>query len=161
VRRWTAILTGVLVVGLWSATTLAQPRPGGDMGEMDPWAAESPIMLRTLLRAVALTESQQVQVRQILANHRPPLQRLRGQLRVAQEQLADRLYAPGPAKPEDLAPLTQQIGQLREQLGREALQTALEIRAVLTAEQLAKAAQIRQRLAQLRSEMRSLLRSEP
>src|SRR3990172_4509968 len=53
--------------------------------------------------------------------------------------------------------LVQQIGQLRVQLTQEALQVALEIRAVLTPEQLARAEQIRHKLKDLRSEMRSLL----
>ena len=82
---------------------------------------------------------------------------LRGQLRAAQEQLAGKLYAPGPVKAEDLTSLIQQIGQLRGQLTQEGLQVALEVRGVLTPEQLAKAAQTRQRMNELRAEMRSLL----
>jgi Spy/CpxP family protein refolding chaperone len=113
-------------------------------------------MWRAVLRGVGLTDSQQAQVRQVVAGHRPQFQTLRSQLRTAQQQLADKLYGADPVTPDSLAPLTQQIAQLREQLAREALQTSLDIRAVLTPDQLAKAAQIRQRLIELRSEMRSL-----
>ncbi len=160
-RRWSAVLAGVLAVGLWSELAFGQPAGGMEMHGMGPWTGGPPLMLRPLLRGVGLTDAQQAQVRQILANHRPQFQTLRSQLRAAQEQLADKLYGPGSVKPEDLAPLRQQIGQLREQLAQEALQTALDIRGVLTPEQLAKAAQIRQRLRELRGEMRSLLRGEP
>src|SRR3972149_1344265 len=44
---------------------------------------------------------------------------------------------------DDVAPLVQQVGQLRGLLTQEALQVALEIRAVLTPEQLARAEQMR------------------
>jgi Spy/CpxP family protein refolding chaperone len=114
-------------------------------------------MLRLLIHSAGLTDDQKAQVRQIVASHRPRFQALRAQLRTASQQLTDRLYAAGPLTGDDLAPLRQQVAQLRDQLGQEALQTALEVRAVLTPEQLAKVAQVRQRLQELRSEMRTLL----
>ncbi|HXG04980.1 MAG TPA: hypothetical protein VNO23_16400, partial [Candidatus Binatia bacterium] len=81
------------------------------------------------------------------------LQALHQQLRAAQRQLRDRLYGPNPPSVADLEP----INRLREQLAAERLQIALEIRGVLTPEQLARAAQIRQQLEQLRQQERSLL----
>jgi Spy/CpxP family protein refolding chaperone len=113
--------------------------------------------LPLLVKAAGLTEAQQAQVRQIVQSHRPQFQGLVSQLRAAHTQLADKLYGPGPVKAEDLAPLTQQIAQLRGQLAQEGLQVALEIRGVLTAEQLAKAGHVRQRFNELRAEMKGLL----
>jgi len=153
-RRWAAVLGVLLIVGLGSELAFGQAAPPAS--RWGGWDGGSPFMFRTVLRGVGLTDSQQAQVRQIVANHRSQFQTLRGQLRTVQTQLADKLYGAGPVTPDDLAPLTQQIAQLREQLAREALQTALDVRAVLTADQLAKAAQIRQRLNELRSEIRSL-----
>jgi protein CpxP len=115
------------------------------------------MFLLQLVQGAGLTEAQQAQVRQIVASHRPKLETLRQQLRTAREQLAEKLYAPGPVKAEDLAPLIQQIGKLREPLMHESLQVALEVRKLLTPEQLAKAKQRRQRLHELRAEMRTLL----
>jgi Spy/CpxP family protein refolding chaperone len=156
--RWAAALgMGLLVIVGWgSGVAPAQTTPPPAPSWRGGWDGGSPFMWRAVLRGVGLTDSQQAQVRQIVAGHRPQFQTLRGQLRTAQQQLADKLYGADPVTLDGLALLTLQIAQLREQLAREALQTALDIRAVLTPDQLAKAAQIRQRLTELRSEMRSL-----
>jgi Spy/CpxP family protein refolding chaperone len=116
------------------------------------------MFLPLLVRGVGLTEAQQAQVKQIVASHRPKFEALLRQLRAAREQWAEKLYAPGPVKAEDLTPLAQQIGKLREPLMQESLQVALEVRKVLTPDQLAKAMRRRQRLNELRAEMRNLLK---
>lgn len=153
--RWGVVLAAVLAIGIWTAPASGK-RPGG--AEMyGAYGGHGDMMLRVLLRGVALTEAQQAQVKQIVANHRPQFEGLVSQLRSAREQLADKLYASGPVKAEDLAPLMQQIAQLRGQLSQEGLQVALEIRGVLTPEQLAKAGQTRRRFNELRAEMRGLL----
>lgn len=108
------------------------------------------------LRGLGLTEDQQAQVRQIMANHRPEFHRLAGEIRSAREALSAKLYASNPVGPTDLVPLAEQIARLQGQLTQQRLQVALEIRGVLTPEQLAKAAQTRQRLIELRKEMRGL-----
>ncbi len=155
--RWGVALVGVLAVGLWTATASGQ-RPGGtDMYGMGPGHGGFGMMLPLFVKGAGLTEAQQAQVKQIVANHHPQFRALLGQLRTAHERLAEKLYAPGAVKTEDLAPLTQEISQLRGQLNQEGLQVALEIRGVLTPEQLAKAGQVRHRFNELRAEMRSLL----
>lgn len=116
--------------------------------------------LSLLVRGAGLTEAQRAQVKQIVASHRPKFEALQRQLRAAREQLDEKLYAPGPVKAEDLAPLTQQIGKLREPFMQESLQVALEVRQVLTPDQLAKAMLRRQRLNELRAEMRQLLKED-
>ena len=63
-------------------------------------------------------------------------------------------------KAEDLTPLAQQIGKLREPLMQESLQLALEACKVLTPDRLTKAVQRRQRTNALRAEMRSLLKED-
>ncbi len=110
-----------------------------------------------ILHAVGLTDDQKAQIRQIFASHRSQLQTLHQQLRAADRQLRDQLYGPNPPSVADLAP----INRLREQLAAERLQIALEIRGVLTPEQLARAAQIRQQLEQLRQQERNLLTPAP
>ncbi len=157
-KRMSVILAVGLAVGLFGTTASAQPRRGTDMGWGGGGGAEGgPMMLQLLLRGAGLNEAQQAQVRQILAAHRPQFRAIRGQIWTLQRQLADALYAPGTVKAEDLAPLTQQIAQLRDQLAQEALRTALEVRAVLTPEQLTKVSELRQRLRELRMEMRKLM----
>ncbi len=150
--QWATGLGALLALTLSTTPAAAQGR-----GYMGMGGGPSTLGLRLLIRSADLTDAQKAQVQQILASHRPRFQTLRSQLQATSQQLADRLYAPGPVTADDLAPLRQQIAQLRDLLGQEALQTALEVRAILTAEQLAKVAQARQRLQELRSEMRSLL----
>jgi Spy/CpxP family protein refolding chaperone len=150
--RWAAGLVGLLAVGLSAMPAAAQGMPmrGG-------WSGQEVFPLRFIMRGVGLTDAQQAQVREIVANHRSRFQALRSQLRTNTQQLTDKLYGPGSVTADDLAALRQQISQVRDQLGQEALLTALEVRNVLTPEQLAKAAQIRQRMQELRAEMRSLM----
>lgn len=158
--RWTVVLAGILAAGLCAGPAFAQQ--GGGFGWQGKGHGSGLYMsLPLVVKGVGLTEAQQAQVKQIVGAHQAQFRALLDQLRSAHEQLGERLYAPGPLQAGDVAPLVQQIGQLRGQLTQEALQVALEIRAVLTPEQLARAEQIRHKLKDLRSEMRSLLGRDP
>lgn len=152
---WTVVLAGMLVVGLGAGPAFAQQRGVGWQGTGHGGGLSMSLPL--LVKGVELTEAQQSQVKQIVAAHQPQFRALLSQIRSLREQLGEKLYAPGPLKADDVAPLMQQIGQLRGQLTQEAVQVALEIRAVLTPEQLARAEQIQHKLKDLRSEMRGLL----
>jgi Spy/CpxP family protein refolding chaperone len=121
---------------------------------------EEGLLLPLLVKGAGLTEVQQAQLKQLVTSHRLRFDALQGQLRTAREQLVEKLYSPGPLKTDDLTSLTQPIGKLRESLAHESLQVALEVRKMLTPEQLAKAKQRRQRLNELRAEMRSLLEED-
>src|SRR5207249_2049291 len=81
-------------------------------------------------------------VRQIYAEHGPQLQARGQQIHAARQQLGDKLYSSTPPSTADLA----SINQLRDQMAQERLAIALAIRNVLTPDQLAKAAQIRQQM---------------
>jgi len=112
--------------------------------------------LPLLLRGANLTADQKSQVQQIMANHRATFRDLFGQLRAAQDQMANKLFSAGRLQEADLAPQVQQIAQLRNQLADEGLKVVLEIRGVLTPEQLAKASQLKSQMQSLHSQMRSL-----
>jgi Spy/CpxP family protein refolding chaperone len=114
------------------------------------------IALPLLLRGANLTADQKSQVQQIMANHRATFRDLFGQLRAAQDQMANKLFSAGRLQEADLAPQVQQIAQLRNQLADEGLKVVLEIRGVLTPEQLAKASQLKSQMQSLHSQMRSL-----
>jgi Spy/CpxP family protein refolding chaperone len=155
--RRAVMLVGVLAAGLWTSSAFGRPHGGRDAG----WGHGGDEMsLPVLVRGAGLTEAQQAQVKQIVASHRQKFEALGRQLRAAREQLTEKLYAPGPMKAEDLASLTQQIDKLREPLAQESLQVALEVRKVLTPDQLAKANRRRQRLNELHAEMRKLLEED-
>jgi hypothetical protein len=74
--------------------------------------------------------------------------------------MADKLFAPGDVRAEDLTSQIQRVAQLREQLMQEGLKVALEVRAVLTPQQLAKATELKERMRALHTEMRELLQEK-
>jgi hypothetical protein len=75
----------------------------------------------------------------------------------AHEALADKTLAAGTITAADLTPETQKIAALHQQLIDHGAQVMLKIRAIATPEQLAKAAQAKQKLDALHDEMRTLL----
>ena len=129
---------------------------GPEMGRGGPWGRDGGMALPFLIRSANLTPEQETKVRGILSAHRTATRNALEQLRRAQDELADKLLAAGPVQTPDIQPQLQQIGQLREQLLQDSAQIALEVRTVLTPEQLAKAAQVKARMKQLQAEMHHL-----
>jgi Spy/CpxP family protein refolding chaperone len=123
-------------------------------GAMEP---EPGMQFGLVLRGLGLTAEQQSRVRTILDGHRPALQSLFGQLRNTSDAMADRLFRTDAVQAKDFDADVKTVTGLREQLMREGLAVALELRQVLTPEQLAKAATVSQRLKELQGEMKSLL----
>ena len=152
-RLLVATLT-VVVVTLPGHMAFAQGWPGG--GGRNSWLEGGP-MLPMLIKGGELTDAQRGQVKQIVANHRPQFEGLVKQLRAARETLDTRLFGKDAVTAADVTPTVQQISQLRSQLMQESLLVALEIRNIMTPDQLAKAAQFRERLSALRQEMQSLV----
>lgn len=152
------LLAGAAAVGPALAQAPGGPGPapghepamrwGGGRGDGELWL---------MIRAANLNPEQQARVRAILSAHRAAARPLIEQLRQAQQELGGRLLAPGPVQAADLQPQLQRIGQLRDQLAQDSATAALEVRAVLTPEQLARVAQTKDRLKQLREEMHQLV----
>jgi Spy/CpxP family protein refolding chaperone len=132
----------------------------GPMGRGDMPGDGPGMMLPLVLRAVDLTDVQEKQIHAIMQAHRGTFRTLFGELRAAQEDVTDKLFAAGNVRAEDLTSQVQRVAQLREQLLQEGLKVALEVRAVLSPEQLAKAAEVKDRMRALRSEMRDLFREK-
>jgi Spy/CpxP family protein refolding chaperone len=152
---------GIVVLGVWAATVYGQPRQG--MGAMGPgrMMEDGPGMLLPLvLKGIDLTEEQEKQVNEIIAAHRATFRTLFGELQAAHRDMADRLFAPGSVQAEDLTPQVQQVAKLREQLMQEGLKVTLEMRGLLTPAHLAKAAEIKDRMRALHTEMRGLFREK-
>jgi Spy/CpxP family protein refolding chaperone len=110
-----------------------------------------------ILQGIKLTPDQETQVHKIVEAHRAGLHNLFDQLRAAQDALATALLRPGTVTAADLKPLLDRTLQARQQLAESGLQATLEVRAVLTPDQLAKAAARRARMKELEAQMRSLL----
>jgi protein CpxP len=152
--RWIAAVAALIVLAAAAQWARAQMGP-------PPGPPGSPPPLGALLVGVHLTADQQAQVRTIMDTHRPAVEAARQQLDRQHGQLMTRLTAPGQITLADLTPLDQEIAQTERQLHEEMLRTAVEIRAILTPDQLATAAANGQKLEQIHSEMRGLMGPPP
>ena len=154
-KNTSALGTVVVAICLWALPGYTQSRSGSY--ERGGVALDGTgIALPLLLHAANLTPDQKTQVQQIMANHRVTLQGLFSQLRAAQDQMANKLFSTERLLQADLAAQVQQIAQLRNQLAEEGLRVVLEIRSILTAEQLTKASQVKSQMQSLHRQMRSL-----
>jgi Spy/CpxP family protein refolding chaperone len=152
-RGLAGVLVGVLLLAAGGPALAQAPgressMRGGGRGDGELWL---------MIRASNLTPEQQTRVRAILSAHRKSASPVVEQLRQAQQELGTKLLAPGQVQAADLQPQLQRISQLRDQLAQDSAAAALEVRAVLTPEQLARVAQTKDRLKQLREEMRQLM----
>jgi periplasmic protein CpxP/Spy len=121
--------------------------PGGGM----------PMPMMMLLHHVNLSTDQQAQVHQIMDANFTQARPLMQQLHSVHDQIAEKLLTPGTVTTSDLAPLQQQESQIHQQLDQQMLATALKIRGVLSASQLAQAADLHAKLKALRDQMQALL----
>ena len=153
-----SLIIGMIIASLWAVTGSVKPvwsQDGGHIGRGG--------MLLRLLYKVGLTDTQKAQIKDILARHRTALRSWRSQLQANREQLADLLLGASPVTPDDpqLQALAQTANDLQGKIAQEWLQAMVEVRAVLTSDQLARAAQLKDQLRALRHEMHSLLENQP
>ena len=157
----------LVVVGAMATTpALAQPpRPagGGGMPSGSPPGHRGmppptdAMLLPMLLRGANLTAEQHARVRAITSARQATLRSLLEQLRKAEDDLADRLF--GGAASSEVHAAVARISQLRDELLQESTRAALEVRAVLSPEQLARAAYVKDRMRALQAEMHDLTES--
>ena len=150
----TTLMLAVLVAAPLRAEPMGPPRMAPPMMHGDSPA----MMLHMILRQADLTPEQQDRVHKIMESDHQALRSLFQQLQDANDQLADKLFAPGTVELADLTPQVQEVTQLRQQLMEQGLKTALAIRSVLTPQQLARVAQIKSQIEKLQAEMRNLLK---
>lgn len=109
------------------------------------------------LRGVSLTDAQREQVRQIEQAGWAQAKGGFEQMRSLHEQIMARLLAPGSVTEADLAPLVQQEQTLRAQEDEQRLARALQVRQILTPQQLAEAASRHQQLENLHEQKHQLM----
>ena len=157
VQNLAGLFVTVLVLATCASPVWAQGAMGfGPRGDGEGFG--DGLRLPLLLRGAHLTADQQSKVRDVLSAHRGTMRSLTEQLRQAQDELSDKLFAPGPLQPADLQPSLQRLSTLREQLLQESAKVIVEVRALLTPDQLAETARVKDRLRVLTTEMRQLLR---
>ena len=113
-----------------------------------------------LLRGVDLTDAQKGQVKEIITNHRSTVRDLLTQMRTIQSDIETRLVSAENVEEADLTPQIQDLSQLRNQLADENLKITLEIRKLLTPEQLAQAARNREQMQARWAEMKEHFRQK-
>jgi len=160
-KKRTLILSAVATTTLGLAPVHARPRFGmGAASMMGPGGDGPAMMLPLLLRSANLTDEQEAQVQKIMADRRAQTRALVREMRAGQAALLDKLFAAGDPKVDDLKPELDRLTRARQQLMDHAVTTALDIRKVLTPEQLARAAKIKDRMRALHDQMRDLVEPE-
>jgi Spy/CpxP family protein refolding chaperone len=109
------------------------------------------------LRAAALTPAQQKQINDIMESSRKSSAPQMEQMHSIRDQIADKLLSSGSVTASDLAPLLAQQTALQQQLDNQMVSTAIQIRGVLTPDQLAKVAEVHEKLKQIRTQIDSIL----
>lgn len=156
----------VLLAGVWLVHSWVMPAAGQGLQALESLLAstsggEGPgSLLPLMIKGVGLTDEQSEQVKDVLASRRKTLRSLFKQLREANEELADKLFVPEDIGEEALKPTVQKISQLREQLVNEGLQTVLQVRQILTPEQRAKAARLKEHVEALHAVMNGLVKDK-
>jgi Spy/CpxP family protein refolding chaperone len=105
-----------------------------------------------ILRGVTLTDAQKTQLHTIMHATWSQMKPIMRQERSIHEQIVTGLLGASAVTQEQLTPLVQQEEQLRSQIDAARLSTALQVRALLTPEQLAKAATVHQQLEALHAQ---------
>ena len=110
-----------------------------------------------LLHALNLSAQQKQQVQAILQANRSTFKQLAANEKTAREAIADAMLATNPVTQPALDALVQQEVQARTALMSERLAVALQVRGVLTPDQIQKASTIHAGMKQLRMQMHALL----
>ena len=145
----------LVTIGLLVVSLGATPVNGQDLGGLESLVTGSArgdgpgTLVLLLLKGIGLTPEQKQQVREIFVAHRGSLEDLFRELQVANATLTKTLFAAEEIGPTDIAPYAGRVAQLRQQLLQEGLTVVLKVRQVLTPEQRAKAARLRDQLQTL------------
>jgi hypothetical protein len=147
------VISGVVsLFFLTSMPAMAQGRGHGGGGDDDGLHE-----FKTLLRAANLTSDQQGQVQTLMRASWTQNQQLHTQMRALHQQIVDRLASTASVSASDIAPLQQQIAQLRAQIDQQNIQTAIRIRGVLSADQLRQVSAANDQIKSLHEQMRTVL----
>jgi Spy/CpxP family protein refolding chaperone len=139
------VLTIFIAGSLGAAEGQGDPamEPGGG-AKMEGTPSDTALPL--LLRGVNLTEEQKTKVREIMQSQRAPLAETYNRMRAAQAELGSRLLSAENLDESQLTSLLEQTLFMQNQLSRQSFRTTLEIRNLLTPEQLAQGAKYREQL---------------
>ncbi len=131
-----------------SGAALAQPMEGHHHGGGEGME---------ILHALNLTDAQKTQVHEAEHAAWGQAKPIMAEMRSTHEQMATALTVSGPVTAEQLAPMMQKEEQLHGQLDQIHLNAVLQIRNMLTPEQITQAAALHEKLAALHSQEHEIL----
>ena len=150
---------GTLVA--FGAVAGARMGPGGHHFGMDMDGPGPGMMMLPRLFASVMTDAQRTQLRDKMHADHGKIRDDMKAVRDAHEALEARLLGPGTLTFDALKPDVDRVEAARRQVMEDGLRAMLDVRAMLTPEQLQQANQTHARLRQLQEEMRSLLGPPP
>ena len=155
----TKMITTMLGIALLAAAPMAWAfgfgGPGGGPGMMGGPGPGAGMPIRLLV--AQFTPDQRKQARQIFAANRTQMRSLAEQLHQAHDALATKMFTAGTVTDADVAPLVQEVATLHQQLLTQGTKVMLQVRAIATPDQLAKAATTKAKMDDLHQQMRALL----
>ncbi|MGH7848383.1 MAG: Spy/CpxP family protein refolding chaperone [Candidatus Binatia bacterium] len=145
-KTFLRVVATILIAGSLG-TAEGQVDPGMEPGgEAKTEGTPSGAGLRALLRGVNLTGEQKTKMQEILQSQRSGLQDTYNRMRATQNEIGKRLLSAENLDESQLTTLLEQTLFLQNQLARRSFRTMLDIRNLLTAEQLAQGAKYREQL---------------
>ena len=135
------------------ALSVAGAAAGPDAARAQPAGRQG---FRRILAAAQLSQPQKEQLHQILQAARARDSAGRAQMRALRLQIEQTLFSSGTVTAAQLTPLVQREEALRQQLDASRMQTALQVRGLLTPGQLAQAGRAQAQLAALREQERAI-----
>lgn len=109
------------------------------------------------LRAANLTPAQQDKMRQIMDSGREQSDAAMRQLHSIHQQITDKLLGTAPVSEADLAPLAQQAAQVDQQVQQQWLQAALQVRAMMTPDQLTRINAFHRQVTAINAQIEALM----
>ena len=147
------VAMGLLIMSLSSSPAIGQDYQTLKSLALDALKGDSKLgqmVLPILLGGLGLSPEQKTEVQDIVAYHRGPLEGLFRQLQDANKELANQLLVAQGVSLEEITPQVQRIARLREEILLEGVTAVLEVRDVLTPEQLEQASVLKEQLRALR-----------
>ena len=149
-KRW---LRGVILATACIMPSFGWAQPFGHFGHGGPM----PMPMMMIVKQAHLSADQEAKARKIMEDSAAQTRPLLKQLHAIHEQIADKLLSKGSLTATDLAPLRQQENQVQQQLDQQMLNSALQVRSLLTPEQLTRVAELHTKLKALHEQMRALI----
>jgi Spy/CpxP family protein refolding chaperone len=152
-RKTTLFAAGLLLL---AALPVAAHGFGGPGGPGGPGAGGPPPII-VLLRSANLSSDQQNQIHTIMHTSHQQIGPLFEQLHSIDEQISAKLLGTASVTATDFSALEQQKSQIQQQIDENFINTAIQVRGVLSPAQLATAASTNQQIQSLHQQIEKLL----